>query len=216
MTRHEPIAAKVRVEPRYNADTLGAPFKVVVLDCVTKKIDPETGKTLTTIPDLAGLIKAVVRERAIHPRKLNGPELKFLRNALGIKANVIADFFDMSPEHLSRCEAGAKVMSASSEKYYRLMMFVSSFHPDPTELLLGATRGDEINIDKKVKKPEQLAKKFMEQFLTMKIESVYDADEELCFEFERGPLDPTDTDRPEDDNEPEWESKPKLVCYGGR
>jgi hypothetical protein len=216
MTRHERFDKKARVELRYEADTLGAPFKVVVLNCVTKKVDPETGKTLTTIPDLAGLIKAVVRARVIHARKLNGSELKFLRNALGIKANVIADFFDMSPEHLSRCEAGTKVMSTSSEKYYRLMMFISSFHPDPSELLSEAKNGDEIseNIEKKIKKPAELAKKFMAQFLTMKIESAYDVDKELCFEFKRGPLDPTNTDRPTDDNEPEWE--PKLVCYGGR
>ncbi len=104
MTRHERFADKVRVEPRYEVDTLGAPFKVCVLDCVTKKVDPTTGKTLTNIPNLVGLIKAVVRSRVTHPRKLNGQEIKFIRNALGIKAVVIADFFEMSAEHLSRCE----------------------------------------------------------------------------------------------------------------
>jgi hypothetical protein len=215
MTRHERFEA-AQVEPRYDVDTLGAPFKVIVLDCVTTKVDPETGKVLTNIPDLVGLIKAVVRERVIHPRKLNGPELKFVRNALGIKANLIADFFDMSPEHLSRCESGVKVMSSITEKYYRLMMYVASFHPDPEELLLGAVKGKEIgeDIEKKVKRPEQLQKKFMEQFLTMKIEAAYDAAEELCFEFSREPLDPTDGERPSEDHEPEWE--PKLVCCGGR
>ncbi len=102
MTRHERFDGAY-IEPRYEVDTLGAPFKVVVLDCVSKKTDQETGKVLTTIPDLVGLIKAVVRSRVTHPRKLNGQELKFIRNALGIKANVVAAFFDMSPEHLSRC-----------------------------------------------------------------------------------------------------------------
>lgn len=215
MTRHEQRFDAAPMEPRYEVDTLGAPFKVVVLNCVSKKVDPETGKVLTTIPDLVGLINAVVRKRVTHPRKLNGAELKFVRTALGIKANLIANFFEMSPEHVSRCEAGAKVMSSITEKYFRLMLYVASFHPVPEDLLLGVIKGSEIaeDIEKKVKRPEKLAKSFMEQFLTMKIEAVFDPDEELCFEFSRVPLDPTDSDRPTDD-EPEWE--PKLVCCGGR
>jgi len=213
MTRHERVAQIVH---RYEVDTLGAPFKVFVLDCVTKKVDPETGKVFTTIPDLVGLIQAVVRSRVTHPRKLNGAELKFIRNALGIKANTVATFFDMSPEHLSRCESGAKVMSSLTEKTYRLMMFLASFHPNPEELLLDAENGEEIaeDMEKKVKRPEQIAKKFVEHFLTMRIDAAYDAAEELCFEFSKEPLGPTDSDRPTDDDEPEWE--PKLVCCGGR
>ncbi|HXL12608.1 MAG TPA: hypothetical protein VN941_01425 [Bradyrhizobium sp.] len=218
MTRHERFADKVRVEPRYEVDTLGAPFKVFVLDCVTKKVDPATRKVLTKIPDLIGLIKAVVRSRVTHPRKLNGHEIKFIRNALGIKAIVIADFFEMSAEHLSRCESGAKVMSSLIEKSFRLMMFVASFHPNPEELLIEALQGQQIGetIEKNFKKPDEVSKKFLEQFLTMKIESVYDASEELCFEFTREPFDPNDSNRPEENNEIEWEPKPKLVCYGGR
>jgi len=42
----------------------------------------------------------------------------------------------------------------------------------------------------------------MEQFLTMKIDAVYDTAEELCFEFSREVLDQTDSDRPTDDHEP--------------
>lgn len=218
MTRLERFKEKVRVEPYYEVDTLGAPFKVVVLDCVTTKNDPTTGKTLTKIPDLNGLIKAAVRSRVTHPRKLNGAEIKFIRNALGVKAIVVADFFEMSAEHLSRCESGAKVMSSLIEKSFRLMMFVASFHPNPEELLLEALQGRQITetIEKSLKKPDEVSKKFLEQFLTMKIESVYDASEELCFEFSRVPFDPTDSDHPENDNEIEWEPTQKLVCYGGR
>ena len=36
----------------------------------------------------------------------------------------------------------------------------------------------------------------------MKIDAVYDTAEELCFEFSREFLDPTDSDRPTDDHEP--------------
>src|SRR6266851_2551895 len=104
MKRHN--RASVRVVPQYEIDTLGAPFKVTLWGCVTLGIDPATAEEKINVPDVVGLINAVVRARVNHPRKLNGEELKFIRHALGVKAKVLAHFLDMSPEHLSRCEAG--------------------------------------------------------------------------------------------------------------
>ena len=46
-----------------------------------------------------------------------------MRNALGLKANRIAKFLGMGPEHFSRCEAGTKVMALMSEKMFRLLAF---------------------------------------------------------------------------------------------
>jgi transcriptional regulator with XRE-family HTH domain len=211
MTRHERFDV-AGVVPRYEIDTLGAPFKVTVLDCVTVKHDAATGKELTCVPDLVGLINAVVRARSIHPRKLNGAEIKFIRNALGLKAKLIAEFFELSPEHISRCESGDKVMSSLTERFFRLLAYAATYHSNPEELLREAMKGEEIGkeIEERVKKPDKVGKKFLEHFLAMKIEAVYDSGEELCFEFFREAMAPTNSDHPSD--EPEWE--PKLVCCG--
>lgn len=173
-----------RVVEQYEVDTLGAPFKVTLWNCVSLSVDPRTGEEKVHIPDVVGLIKSVVRTRASHARKLNGRELKFIRNALGVRANLLADFLDMTPEHLSRCESGTKVMSTMSEKVFRLFAYLGTFYPDAEELLIKSP--DEKEIDKKAQKPDEMRRKFAEQFLKMKIQSVFDAeDDELHFEFER-------------------------------
>jgi DNA-binding transcriptional regulator YiaG len=173
-----------RVVQQYAVDTLGAPFKVTLWDCVSLSVDPKSGEEKVHIPDLVGLIKSVVRARVSHPRKLNGAELKFVRNALGVRANLLAEFLDMTPEHLSRCEAGSKVMSTMSEKVLRLLAFLGTFFSDAEEILLKSLNREEIN--KKAKRPAEMRELFAEQFLSMKIQSVFDAEEdELHFEFER-------------------------------
>lgn len=214
MTRHERMTA-ARVVPEYEIDTLGAPFKVSVLDCVTLKVDAATGKEFVNVPDLCGLINAVVRARAIHPRKFNGAEIKFSRNALGIKANALADFLEMSPEHISRCEAGTKVMSAPSEKLFRLFTYLATYHPHPAELLRRHKEADSIGdqIEKKTKKADEVYKKFAEHFVMMEIQSVFDPDQELHFRFLRVDDAHHTIDVTDDESEGEWESvEPKLAC----
>ena len=49
-----------RVLHSYDADSLGAPFKVTLFNSVTEEVDPISGEKLITIPDLNGLIRAVV------------------------------------------------------------------------------------------------------------------------------------------------------------
>lgn len=200
MMQHE-RATNGRVVSQYELDTLGAPFKVTLHNCVSLNVDAATGQEMVSVPDLVGLIGAVVRARVSHARKLNGEELKFVRNALNLRANRLADFLDMSPEHLSRCEAGSKIMSTTGEKFFRLFAFLATSFPDPDELL------DEINdcdIEKMAKKPNETAMRFAEQFLRMKIQSVYDANEELHFEFVREPsceqCDPNDDGEWKDDS----------------
>ena len=53
-----------RVVKRYEIDTLGAPFKVILLGCVTLVLDRKSGEEKINVPDVAGLIAAVVRGRA--------------------------------------------------------------------------------------------------------------------------------------------------------
>jgi transcriptional regulator with XRE-family HTH domain len=187
MTQHKPIA-ECGVVRRYEADTLGAPFKVTLMDSVSIRVDADTGEKLVRIPDLIGLINTVVRSRICHARKLNSEELKFIRLSLGVKSYKLANFLDMSPEHYSRCEAGTKTMSTAYEKLLRSFAFAASYRRDPDALLDGfvgesdrensAPASSEIPIDKD-------ALEFLKFFFTMKIESVFDPAEELHFEFRR-------------------------------
>ncbi|WP_238310206.1 hypothetical protein [Methylobacterium organophilum] len=182
MTQHEQTPG-VRVVPQYNVDTLGAPFKVTLANSATVKIDRETGEEIVTIPDVVGLISAVVRCRALHPRKLGGEEIKFIRKSLGVKAKSIADFLDMTPEHLSRCEAGARVMSALSEKHLRLFAFFATFIDDPEEVL---SKFDDISdLEMKEAKPEPVMERFVRLFFSMKIQTVFDPTDELHFNLTR-------------------------------
>jgi DNA-binding transcriptional regulator YiaG len=204
--------AQPRMLPQYEIDTLGAPFKVTLLDSVTLKIDPSTGEEKITVPDLNGLTNAVVRSRVTHPRKLNGEEIKFIRAALDVKANKIAEFLNMTPEHLSRCEAGTKVMSTLSERVFRLFAFLGTFFADPEELL--ATRLDGSEIERRAATKPNALQQFVTHFFTMKIVSVYDVDTELHFEFSRGRSESAAEEPSSEDKENAWmnQRQPLAAC----
>lgn len=113
------------VVPEYAADDLGVPFKVVLVDSVKQLIDADTGEVKQVIiPNLRGLIECVAITRILQPRKLSGDEIKFIRKAFKFPAKRIAEMIDVSPEHLSRCEAGERTLSAGAEKCLRASMFI--------------------------------------------------------------------------------------------
>lgn len=115
------VAASTCVAEQFEAKDLGAPFKVILHHAVTVKKDEKTGAVLSyKIPDLEGLIRVVVMSRVLHPRKLTGPDLKFVRKGIEMKQKDLASKIEISVEHLSRCETGALPMSPSSEKLFRI------------------------------------------------------------------------------------------------
>ncbi|WP_430911118.1 hypothetical protein [Methylobacterium sp. sgz302541] len=182
MTQHE-LATSVRVVPQYNVDTLGAPFKVTLASSAIVENDPVTGEEIVTIPDVVGLICAVVRCRVLHPRKFNGEEIRFIRNSLGVKARSLAEFLDMTPEHFSRCEAGARTMSVLSEKHLRLFAFFATFHRDPQEVL---SRVEEVaELELKEHKAQPVMEKFVHLFFSMKIQTMFDPKDEIHFNLVR-------------------------------
>ena len=176
--------ANVRiVTPRYELKSLGAPFRVTLIDSVGLSVDPDTGNEVVTIPDLAGLISAVVRKRVTCPRKLSGEELRFLRKALAVKAKSIAKFLEVSAEHYSRCEAGEKVLTSSNERMFRLFAFIATDYTDPQDFLERLDDEDEPKKKRGIK-PIELDD-FVRKFLGMRIQSVFDANSVLHFEFFR-------------------------------
>jgi DNA-binding transcriptional regulator YiaG len=116
-----------RVSVRFEAIDIGAPFKVVLHGAVRVTEDEATGKQLGyAIPDLEGLIAAVVISRVLHPRKLFGADIKFIRKAISLKQKDLASKLEMTPEHLSRCETDALPMASSSEKLFRILSLKSA------------------------------------------------------------------------------------------
>lgn len=108
------------VVDRFEADDIGAPFKVVLHHSVKVELDDAGEIASYTIPDPDGLIRTVVFTRVLHRRKLSGADIKFIRRALGMKQKDLAQRIETTPEHLSRCEAGSLVMSATTEKLLRI------------------------------------------------------------------------------------------------
>ena len=177
----------------------------MLLNGVTSDIDPETGKEKVTIVDVVGLIGAVVRLRVQHPRKLSGAEIKFIRDSLSVRAISVAKFLDITPEHFSRCENGGKVMSASSEKEFRLAAFLATLLEEPECLFVeyAERRTDACDLGED---PEEKALKFVKAFLSMKIEPAYDVDEEpLKFQLARGKIQNI-TKGSQDSDDDEWDT----------
>ena len=175
--------ARGRVLHSYDADSLGAPFKVTLIDSVTEEVDPTSGEKLITIPDLNGLVRAVVHSRVCDPRKLTGPELKFVRLALDVQANKLAAFLSVTPEHLSRCEAGAKTLSPANEKALRAFSFLAAASENARNVLDGFLESrDAAEVTDEIK---NVAVDLMKFFFSMKIMPIFDVAEELGYEFTR-------------------------------
>lgn len=120
------VGASTYVADEFEAEDIGAPFKVVLHDAVKVTVN-EFGECLSyAIPDLEGLIAAVVIARILHARKLFGADIKFIRKAICLKQKDLASKLEMSPEYLSRCETGANVMAPSSEKLLRILSLKSA------------------------------------------------------------------------------------------
>lgn len=186
MTQHEHMTG-VRVVEKYDMDTLGAPFRITLLDSVRVGVDPESGKEVVSVPDVVGLINAVVRARVQHTRKLNGPEIRFIRSSLGLTAKLLADFLEVTPEHFSRCEADTKALSPSSEKILRLFAFLGTFVKEPREILSKSfvEAGVSSTLPELSSKAQKMFDGFIRVFIGMKLQAFYDINDPLHFEFVR-------------------------------
>jgi DNA-binding transcriptional regulator YiaG len=120
-----------RVVDQFEATDLGAPFKVILKNCVKVASDAETGELISyTIPDPDGLLRVVTLSRVLHPRKLSGADIRFLRKAVGIKQKDLARAIELSPEHLSKVEAGSLPIGPSSEKLLRIFLAKTAHEMD--------------------------------------------------------------------------------------
>lgn len=156
------------VVPSYDAtDLLNTPFNVVLKHSVKNVLNPKGEVQEVIVPDPDGLVKAVAQARALHHHKLSGPELKFIRAALGMKAKDLAKTIALSPEHLSRVEAGKLVLSPQSEMLVRIFTYVSTMPANP------------------MKDAQRIAKQVGEVFSTMHIKPCHHLDDKVSIVLTR-------------------------------
>ncbi len=187
------------VLPEYVADHLGAPFEIVLCKSVKQTEDKNGNVIKTTIPNPRGLLRQVAISRLIHPRKLSGKDIKFVRKALSIKAKELADMISVGPEHFSRCETDKAVLSPGIEKFLRLSVLVDTLElPDDIE--------QHVENEDALLKLSMFRKAFerlKDSIRSMQIEAVYDSHEPLRLHFhvvERTSIDHDD----ESDADEDW------------
>jgi DNA-binding transcriptional regulator YiaG len=176
---------------RYEAASLGAPFKVILHNAVREHLDEKTNKlSRTSIPNLGGLRKAVALARCMHSRKLSGAEIKFVRKSVGCKGIDLAGWLDITPEHLSRCEAGDRLLSGAAEKLLRVIVLKRTY------MLVDVMEALILRVEQTGKHVDNLAE-LKDAFsdcrdnladveslvLGMSIESVFDPNDALEFSF---------------------------------
>lgn len=191
----------------YHLDTLGAPFKVILKDCVSRTIDSQTGEERISYPDPVGLVLAVIRCRVLDPRRMSGDDLSFVRKALGIRAIRIAEFLDMSPEHYSRCEAGARSLSAASEKQLRLFAFCASLFNDAEVLLDQREQPKELPppvSDKASKQAERFLKIFLSMKIAPQLRMVNNEEQQIEYVFSRRPASQAEAVGDSTDDDGDW------------
>jgi len=166
--------------PEFTVDDLGTSFKVVLINSVTS-FERDNKKEIF-IPDYQNLLKKIAVSRAAHPAKLKGGDIKFLRKNLGLRSKDLAEKLDISPEHLSRCEAGDKILSPNSEKVLRSLVIFEAVYV--LQKALEDFEGNKAKIQAEVSKLLERLKVVMEG---LKIQPVHSADKEVIFYFKRVP-----------------------------
>ena len=113
-----------RIQPisrhRLKKELMGS-MQVELVDVVNALVCENCGATLRAdIPDMPSLIAAVAVARAAKESlKLNGPEIRFLRKAIGKSAKELAQELRVTDETVSRWENGHLVMGESVERIFR-------------------------------------------------------------------------------------------------
>jgi DNA-binding transcriptional regulator YiaG len=166
--------------PEYTLDDLGTSFKVILVNSVECREGPKGREVF--VPEQHALMKQIALHRAFHPAKLKGGDIKFLRKNLGMKSKDLAVKLDISPEHMSRCESGDKVLSPNSEKVLRTLVLLEAVYV----LKKALEGGDKLGVKGKTAILQKLAdlidrtKEIMEG---LTISPWHAADEEVILHF---------------------------------
>lgn len=108
-----------RTIERYEENGLGLPYPVVLINAAEEEVD-DTGTAVGIhIPGMEELVAAIAVTRCLSPFRLVGPEVKFIRKAIGMPAKQLAEGLEMDPATFSRWENGKQALGAWADKQLR-------------------------------------------------------------------------------------------------
>jgi DNA-binding transcriptional regulator YiaG len=102
---------------------VGLPYPVTVRHGIVERFDPATGRVLGHgIPDLDGLLAAISMVCILHPARLSGQEIRFLRKSLGTSGVALAGELAVDPTAFARCEEQDVPLEEQTERLLRLLV----------------------------------------------------------------------------------------------
>jgi putative zinc finger/helix-turn-helix YgiT family protein len=112
---------KSRKVPEFVHPALGLPG--VVLKNAVEEVYCTSCGTVDSVhfPNMAGLSAAIAVARVKQNIRLSGTDIRFLRKALGLNQQELADLMGVRNETVSRWEAGRQPIEAPSEKLLRAL-----------------------------------------------------------------------------------------------
>ena len=115
-----------RTIQRHEETGLGLPYPIVLINAAEEEVDDQTGAvTGIHIPDMEGLVACAAVARALHPQKLDGRDVRFIRRALGSTAKDFADLLSMDAATLSRWENNKYGVGAWADRQVRMAAIIA-------------------------------------------------------------------------------------------
>ena len=116
---------------RYEESGLGLPYPVVLVNVAQEDRDSAGKRVGVSIPNMEELVAVVAISRALHPYKLHGSEVRFIRQALGMTAKEFAAALAMDAATLSRWENGKQDVGGWADKQVRFAAIVGLLERAP-------------------------------------------------------------------------------------
>jgi len=115
-----------RTIPRYEEDGLGLPYPIILIDGAEEEIDDASGEVVgISVPNTEELVAAVAITRALHPLKLDGSEVRFIRRAIGMQSKDFAVSLGMDPATFSRWENNKQECGGWADKEVRMAAVIA-------------------------------------------------------------------------------------------
>jgi DNA-binding transcriptional regulator YiaG len=110
---------------RYEETGLGLPYPIVLIEAAEEELDEASGARVgLSVPDAEGLVAAVAVARSLHPRWLDGSEVRFIRRVIGMTARDFSVAFDLDPVSFSRWENGKQQVGAWADRHLRMTAII--------------------------------------------------------------------------------------------
>ena len=115
-----------RTIPRYEEADLGLPYPIILIDSAEEEIDPTTGDRIgVSVPDMEELVATVAVARALIPLRLDGQEVRFMRQAIGMTASAFAEALDLDKATFSRWENNKQTVGGWADKQVRFFVLTT-------------------------------------------------------------------------------------------